>query len=217
MPAAIFLASSLVMRFGVARLRLEVDIRHRKTVDVADDAGDCAIFLDCPRRREAVRAWCAVPYCLPAFDARRGTDCGEAGTGFERQRFPAIHVGKLAGAARIWPALRASRAVAALAAFLFAGAISRLRQRVPSGLAFCRWARLVVSAAASKQPRQPADEKLPAYPRGSVAAGIGDYRQQRPAFRQAERQHPLSDCFDRFDVDGVSRVSINDALYPRYR
>ena len=32
---------------------LEVDIRHRKTVGVADDVRDAAILLDCPRWWEA--------------------------------------------------------------------------------------------------------------------------------------------------------------------
>ena len=56
MPAAIFLASSFgheIGRSASARLRLEVDIRHRKTVGVADDVRDAAIFLDCPRWWEA--------------------------------------------------------------------------------------------------------------------------------------------------------------------
>jgi hypothetical protein len=52
MPAAIFLASSLVMRLAAARrpgFGLEVDIRHGKIVGVADDIRDSPIFLDCPR------------------------------------------------------------------------------------------------------------------------------------------------------------------------
>jgi hypothetical protein len=67
MPAAIFLASSLVMRFAIAegsnargapssastRLRLEIDIGHRKIVGVADDVANAAIFLDGPWWREA--------------------------------------------------------------------------------------------------------------------------------------------------------------------
>ena len=56
MPAAIFLASSLVARRAAARRpgsELEVDLRHRKTICVADDIRDAAIFLDCPRWWEA--------------------------------------------------------------------------------------------------------------------------------------------------------------------
>ena len=40
MPAAIFLASSFVMRFAAARLpgsRLEIDVSHGKVIGVADD------------------------------------------------------------------------------------------------------------------------------------------------------------------------------------
>jgi hypothetical protein len=37
----------------VSKLRREVDIRHSETVGVANDVRDAAIFLDCPRRREA--------------------------------------------------------------------------------------------------------------------------------------------------------------------
>jgi len=42
-----------IRRNTSARLRLEIDIRHGKLVDVADDVGDVLIFLDCPRCREA--------------------------------------------------------------------------------------------------------------------------------------------------------------------
>ena len=50
MPAAILLASSLVMRFAAVR-RPGSD--HGEIFGVADDVGDAAIFLDCPWRREA--------------------------------------------------------------------------------------------------------------------------------------------------------------------
>ena len=40
-------------RSASAWLRLEVDLRHRKTICVADDIRDAAIFLDCPRWWEA--------------------------------------------------------------------------------------------------------------------------------------------------------------------
>jgi hypothetical protein len=56
MPAAIFLASSLVMRFRrntSAWLGLEVDIRHGEIVGVADDEAGVVGFLDGPTRREA--------------------------------------------------------------------------------------------------------------------------------------------------------------------
>jgi hypothetical protein len=56
LPAAIFRASSFVIRFAAARrawLRFEVDIRHGKLVGVANDVGDAAIFLDSPWCGEA--------------------------------------------------------------------------------------------------------------------------------------------------------------------
>jgi hypothetical protein len=56
MPAAIFLASSLVISFAAARrpgLRFEIDVGDCKIVGVADNVSDAAIFLDCPWRRKA--------------------------------------------------------------------------------------------------------------------------------------------------------------------
>ena len=60
MLAAIFLASSLVMRFAAAHLcRAPTRSRHTPPQNdcVADDTGDPAIFLDGPRLGSGARAW----------------------------------------------------------------------------------------------------------------------------------------------------------------
>jgi hypothetical protein len=70
-PAAIFLASSFVMRFAAARrpgFDFKVDIRHRRVIGGADDVGDAAIFLDGPWWETAIglfghdRDLCAATY-----------------------------------------------------------------------------------------------------------------------------------------------------------
>ena len=78
MLAAIFLASSLVMRFGVARLRLEVDIRHGEVVGIADD-----VSRDIPRlSREAGST--ALPSC--AAGQQKGGKKNQESTGNDQRQ-----------------------------------------------------------------------------------------------------------------------------------
>jgi hypothetical protein len=50
-----------IRRSAPARFRLELDIRHRETVGVADDVGDAVIFLGGPwSRKAAARHWPSI-------------------------------------------------------------------------------------------------------------------------------------------------------------